>query len=159
MDRLEVGTGQVAPPPLQSRRSKEATTGANKARNVTLDTLNVTLDQATARAERAARRASQRKSQNEQRNVETISAEIPRADTDQEDREQANTEATTEPELNTPTRGSRASEAARTPTWKKRGRPTPADDTFDTEREVTAKRDRCQGTKHGHSTMPASDVD
>ena len=36
VDRQEVGTSQAAPLPLQSRKRNKATTGANKAQNVTL---------------------------------------------------------------------------------------------------------------------------
>ena len=144
VDRPEVVTSQVAPPPPQLRKRNKATTGANKAPEVTLDMSNGTLDQATARAERAARRAGRSEGQNKQRTAETNSAEIPRADADREDRERADTKVITEPELNTSTRNSSASEVARTPTWKKRGRLTLAEDTSDTEREVSAKRDQNQ---------------
>ena len=61
IDRPEVVTSQVALPPPQSRKHNKATTGANKAPDVTLGTSEGTSDQATARAERAARRAGRSK--------------------------------------------------------------------------------------------------
>ena len=152
-------TSQAAPLSPQLRKRNKATTGANKAPDVTLGTSEGTLDQATARAERAARRAGRSEGQSKQRTAKANSAEITRADADREDREWADTEAVTEPELNTATQNSSASEAVRTPTRKKRGRPTLAEDTSDTEREVIAKRDQGQGTKRGNSTTPASEGD
>ena len=125
---------------------------ADKAQNVTLDTLSQTLDQATARAQRAARRAGRDEGQT---TAENNSAETPAAATARDDKERADTEHVTKPELNTTARNSGASEANRTPTRKKRGRPTP--DTSDSEQET--KKDKTQGTKRGHSTTPASDVD
>ena len=150
VDRTDGVTGRAAPPPPQPRRRKGIMTGANKASNVTLE-------QAMARADRAARRAGQQ----EQRTAETNSAEI-KADTratERADTDRADTGAAAELGLNATTQGSGASDATRTPTANKRGRPTPTEDTSDSEREVIAKRDRGQGTKRGHSTTPASDAD
>ena len=134
VDKPEVVTSQVALPPPQSRKR-------NKAPDVTLGTSEGTSEQATARAERAARRAGRSEGQNKQRTAKANSAETARAEADREDRERADTEAVTEPELNTAARNSSASEVVRTPTRKKRGRLTLAKDTSDTEREVIAKRD------------------
>ena len=117
-----------------------------------LDTSNQTLDKAGAQAQRAARRAGRGEGQI---TAEDNSAETPTAATNQDDQGRANTEHVTKPELNNTARNSGASEANRTPTRKKRGRLTP--DTSDFKQEI--KKDKTQGTKRGHLTNPASDVD
>ena len=81
-----------------------------------------------------------------------------RAEADWDDQERADTQVATEMELNMPPWSSRTAVASQTRTSKKRDRPIPNGDTSDTDREITGNWDRSQGTKQGHYTTPASDM-